>query len=171
MARGEKTALAATASRLSSSSTLTRTPANEVGTASRTLAARGADAILTRQTTYLRGGRTRFAKWVQAHFFFAPTRLATVKRTTEQERVANQVETVLAERFPEVELIDVALHGGRQPAVTLFIDRPAGGDLELRRCSAATHGQRFLLQAMAADRCFAVRPGHALCAVPGSPGR
>jgi ribosome maturation factor RimP len=54
-----------------------------------------------------------------------------VKRTTEQERVANQVETVLAERFPEVELIDVALRGGRQPAVTLFIDRQAGVDLDL----------------------------------------
>jgi ribosome maturation factor RimP len=54
-----------------------------------------------------------------------------VKRTAEQERVANQVETVLAERFPDVELIDVALRGGRQPAVTLFIDRPAGVDLDL----------------------------------------
>jgi ribosome maturation factor RimP len=45
--------------------------------------------------------------------------------------VATQVETVLAQRFPEVELIDVALRGGRQPAVTLFIDRPAGVDLDL----------------------------------------
>jgi ribosome maturation factor RimP len=54
-----------------------------------------------------------------------------VKRTAEQERVANQVETVLAQRFPEVELIDVALRGGRQPAVTLFIDRPAGVGLDL----------------------------------------
>jgi ribosome maturation factor RimP len=54
-----------------------------------------------------------------------------VKRTAEQERVATQVETALAEQFPEVELIDVALRGGRQPAVTLFIDRPAGVDLDL----------------------------------------
>ena len=54
-----------------------------------------------------------------------------MKRTAEQERVATQVETVLAERFPEVELIDVALRGGRQPAVTLFIDRSAGVDLDL----------------------------------------
>jgi ribosome maturation factor RimP len=54
-----------------------------------------------------------------------------VKRTAEQERVATQVETVLAERFPDVELIDVALRGGREPAVTLFIDRPAGVDLDL----------------------------------------
>jgi ribosome maturation factor RimP len=61
-----------------------------------------------------------------------------VKRTAEQERVANQVETVLAERFPEVELVDVALRGGRQPAVTLFIDHPHGVDLEL--CSAVSHG-------------------------------
>jgi ribosome maturation factor RimP len=59
-----------------------------------------------------------------------------VKRTTEQERVANQVEAVLAERFPGVELIDVALGGGRQPAVTLYIDRPAGVDLDL--CAAVS---------------------------------
>jgi ribosome maturation factor RimP len=54
-----------------------------------------------------------------------------MKRTAEQERVALQVEAVLAEQLPDVELVDVVLRGGRQPAVTLFIDRPTGVDLDL----------------------------------------
>ena len=59
-----------------------------------------------------------------------------MRRTAEQEKVATQVETVLGEQFPDVELVDVALRGGRQPAVTLFIDRPAAVDLEL--CAAVS---------------------------------
>ena len=59
-----------------------------------------------------------------------------MRRTKEQERVAQQVETVLTARFPEVELIDVALRGGRQPGVTLYIDHPKGVDLDL--CSAVS---------------------------------
>ncbi len=54
-----------------------------------------------------------------------------MKRTAEQERVATQVEAVLGERFPDVELVDVVLRGGRQPVARLFIDRPAGVDLDL----------------------------------------
>jgi ribosome maturation factor RimP len=57
-----------------------------------------------------------------------------MRQTKEQERVAQQVESVLAESFPEVELTDVALRGGRQPGVTLYIDRAQGVDLEL--CAA-----------------------------------
>jgi ribosome maturation factor RimP len=59
-----------------------------------------------------------------------------MRRTAEQERVALQVEAMLAEQFTDVELVDVVLRGGRQPAVTLFVDRPAGVDLEL--CTAVS---------------------------------
>jgi len=42
----------------------------------------------------------------------------------------------MAETFPEVELVDLELRGGRVATVTLYIDRPGGVDLEL--CSAVT---------------------------------
>jgi ribosome maturation factor RimP len=59
-----------------------------------------------------------------------------MRRTAEQERVAQQVETVLATQFPGVELVDVAFRGGRQPAVTLYIDHAQGVDLDL--CAAVS---------------------------------
>jgi ribosome maturation factor RimP len=52
---------------------------------------------------------------------------------TELER---QVESALALRFPDVELVDLELRGGRTPTLTLFVDRPGGVDLEL--CAAVT---------------------------------
>ena len=92
-----------------------------------------------------------------------------MQRTAEQEQVAQQVERVLAEQFPEVELIDVALRGGRQAAVTLFIDHPQGVDLEL--CSAVSGAldelrQRYALEVSSPglDRAL-TRPAHFVRAV------
>jgi ribosome maturation factor RimP len=44
------------------------------------------------------------------------------------------IEATLAERFPEVELVDLEVRGGPTGTLTLFVDRPGGVDLEL--CAA-----------------------------------
>ncbi len=59
------------------------------------------------------------------------------------------IEATLAERFPEVELVDLETRGGPVPTLTLFIDRPGGVDLET--CSAVSHAldelrERFALE-------------------------
>lgn len=46
------------------------------------------------------------------------------------------VEAKLAQRFPEVELVDLEVRGGATGTVTLFIDSPAGVDLDL--CAAVS---------------------------------
>jgi ribosome maturation factor RimP len=48
-----------------------------------------------------------------------------------REQLETAIEARLAERFPDVELVDVDLRGGSAAALTLFIDRPGGVDLEL----------------------------------------
>ena len=53
-----------------------------------------------------------------------------------REELETVIEATLAERFPEVELVDLEVRGGRGPALTLFIDREGGVDLEL--CSAVS---------------------------------
>ena len=54
-----------------------------------------------------------------------------------KEALALQIEHRLAEQFPEVELVDLELRGRPVAALTLFIDRPGGVDLEL--CTAVSH--------------------------------
>jgi ribosome maturation factor RimP len=44
------------------------------------------------------------------------------------------IEATLAERFPEVELVDLEVRGGPTGTLTLFVDRPGGVDLGL--CTA-----------------------------------
>jgi ribosome maturation factor RimP len=46
------------------------------------------------------------------------------------------IEATLAERFPEVELVDLEVRGGPTGTLTLFVDRPGGVDLEL--CAAVS---------------------------------
>lgn len=46
------------------------------------------------------------------------------------------IEAILAERFPEVELVDLEVRGGPTGTLTLFVDRPGGIDLEL--CTAVS---------------------------------
>jgi ribosome maturation factor RimP len=46
------------------------------------------------------------------------------------------IEATLAERFPEVELVDLEVRGGPAGTLTLFVDQPGGVDLEL--CAAVS---------------------------------
>jgi ribosome maturation factor RimP len=46
------------------------------------------------------------------------------------------IEATLAQRFPEVELVDLEVRGGPGGTLTLFVDRPGGVDLEL--CGAVS---------------------------------
>jgi ribosome maturation factor RimP len=52
------------------------------------------------------------------------------------EEVEKEVEAALAERFSEVELVDLEVRGQPAPTLTLFIDRPGGVDLDL--CAAVS---------------------------------
>jgi ribosome maturation factor RimP len=47
------------------------------------------------------------------------------------------LEARLAERFPEVELVDLDVRGAPARTLTLYIDRPGGVDLEV--CTAVSH--------------------------------
>jgi ribosome maturation factor RimP len=51
-----------------------------------------------------------------------------------REELEAMIEATLAERFPEVELVDLEVRGGPTGTLTLFVDRPGGVDLEL--CAA-----------------------------------
>jgi ribosome maturation factor RimP len=53
-----------------------------------------------------------------------------------REELETMVEARLAERFPEVELVDLEVRGGPAGTLTLFIDSPSGVDLEL--CTAVS---------------------------------
>jgi ribosome maturation factor RimP len=52
-----------------------------------------------------------------------------------REELETEIETALAERFPDVELVDFEVRG-RPETLTLFIDSPAGVDLDL--CAAVS---------------------------------
>jgi len=53
-----------------------------------------------------------------------------------REELERMLETRLAARFPEVELVDLEVRGRPARTLTLFIDRPGGVDLEL--CAAVS---------------------------------
>jgi ribosome maturation factor RimP len=53
-----------------------------------------------------------------------------------REELETTIEATLAERFPDVELVDLEVRGGPAGTLTLFIDRPGGVDLEL--CTAVS---------------------------------
>lgn len=59
------------------------------------------------------------------------------------------VEAALAERFPDVEVVDVELRGSPAATLTVYIDRPEGVDLDL--CAAVSQAlddlrERFVLE-------------------------
>ena len=65
-----------------------------------------------------------------------------------REELEKEIEATLAERFPEVELVDLDTRG-QPPTLTLFIDRPDGVDLDL--CSAVSQAledlrERYVLE-------------------------
>jgi ribosome maturation factor RimP len=53
-----------------------------------------------------------------------------------REELETVIESTLAERFPEVELVDVEVHRGPSARLTVFVDRPGGVDLEV--CAAVS---------------------------------
>jgi len=53
-----------------------------------------------------------------------------------REELETEIETALAERFPDVELVDFEVRGRGTPTLALFIDRPGGVDLDL--CAAVS---------------------------------
>jgi len=53
-----------------------------------------------------------------------------------REELEAMIEATLAERFPEVELVDLEVRGGPGGTLTLFVDQPGGVDLEL--CAAVS---------------------------------
>lgn len=59
-----------------------------------------------------------------------------MRRTAELDALAREVEQNLAQRFPTIELVDLAVHGGADAVLTLFIDRPGGVDLDT--CAAVS---------------------------------
>jgi ribosome maturation factor RimP len=55
----------------------------------------------------------------------------------ERHALEHLIEQKIAERCDDVELVDFELRGGRDPLLTVYIDRPGGVDLDL--CVAVTH--------------------------------
>jgi ribosome maturation factor RimP len=55
----------------------------------------------------------------------------------ERHALAHLIEQKIAERFDDVEVVDFELRKGRDPLLTVYIDRPGGVDLDL--CVAVTH--------------------------------
>jgi len=60
-----------------------------------------------------------------------------MRTIVERQGVAERIEADLARDFADVEVLDVEVQGGRDAAMTVYIDRPAGVDLAL--CEAVTH--------------------------------
>ncbi len=54
-----------------------------------------------------------------------------------REALEARIEARLAQKFPEVELVDLEVRGRPAGTLTVYIDRPGGVDLEL--CAAVSH--------------------------------
>jgi ribosome maturation factor RimP len=61
-----------------------------------------------------------------------------MRQNATREQLTGRIEEILAVGFPDVEVVDVALRGGRSARVTVYIDAPGGVDLDL--CAAVTRG-------------------------------
>ena len=72
-----------------------------------------------------------FEKWVRvAHFCFVEM------SERERQSIVTEIEAALVGQFPDIEVVDVDVQGGRGARLTVYIDRPGGVDLEL--CEAVT---------------------------------
>ena len=61
----------------------------------------------------------------------------------EREALEEEVTAAVRQQFPDLQVYDVELTGGRQSGVTVYIDRPGGVDLETcAAVSAALEGVR-----------------------------
>lgn len=66
-----------------------------------------------------------------------------------REELEATIEAALAERFPDVDLVDVEVRGQPAPTLTLFIDRPGGVDLDL--CAAVSQSLEELRERYALE--------------------
>jgi len=74
-----------------------------------------------------------FEKWVRvAHFCFVE-----MLESDQHRQLVTTIEATLAGQFPELEVVDLDVHGGRGARLTVYIDRPGGVDLAL--CEAVAH--------------------------------
>jgi len=86
-----------------------------------------------------------FEKWVRvAHFCFVE-----MSERDRHEELVTTIEETLAGRFPEVEVVDLDLHGGRGAHLTVYVDRAGGVDLAL--CEAVAHALDGLRDRYALD--------------------
>ena len=67
----------------------------------------------------------------------------------QHRQLVTEVEARLAGRFPDVEVVDVDVQGGRGGRLTVYVDRPGGVDLDL--CEAVAHELDDLREAYALD--------------------
>jgi len=66
-----------------------------------------------------------------------------------REELEATIEAALAERFPDVDLVDVEVRGQPAPTLTLFIDRSGGVDLDL--CAAVSQSLEELRERYALE--------------------
>jgi len=64
-------------------------------------------------------------------------------------QLVTTIETTLAGQFPELEVVDVDVHGGRGGRLTVYVDRPGGVDLAV--CEAVTRALDDLRDRYALD--------------------
>jgi ribosome maturation factor RimP len=67
----------------------------------------------------------------------------------QQRQLMATIEAALAAEFPEVEVVDLDVHGGRSGRLTVYVDRPGGVDIAL--CEAVTHALDDLRNTYALD--------------------
>jgi ribosome maturation factor RimP len=86
-----------------------------------------------------------FEKWVRvAHFCFVE-----MGESDQHRQLVTTIEEALAAEFPEVEVVDLDVHGGRSGRLTVYVDRPGGVDIAL--CEAVTHALDGLRDKYALD--------------------
>jgi ribosome maturation factor RimP len=86
-----------------------------------------------------------FEKWVRvAHFCFVE-----MGESDRHQQLVATIEAALAGQFPEVEVVDLDVHGGRGARLTVYVDRPGGVDIAL--CEAVTHALDDLRSQYALD--------------------
>jgi len=56
--------------------------------------------------------------------------------SNQHRQLVTTIEATLAGQFPELEVVDIDVHGGRSGRLTVYVDRPGGVDLVL--CEAVT---------------------------------
>lgn len=79
-----------------------------------------------------------------AHFCFVE-----MGESDQQTQLMATIEAALAAEMPEVEVVDLDVHGGRSGRLTVYVDRPGGVDIAL--CEAVTHALDGLRDKYALD--------------------